>query len=80
MAEYYICELVKNLNIYLQIYKSNKNSIQLGKIKPEIIKTIGIINNAFSIVLAEFYDNMALSVSSSLEAVNQSIKLKGYIK
>lgn len=80
MADYYICELVKNLNIYLQIYKSNKNSIQLGKIKPEIIKTIGIINNAFSIILAEFYDNMALSVSSSLEAVNQSIKLKGYIK
>lgn len=64
----------------MQIYTSSKNSRQLWKIKPEIIKTIGIINNAFSIILVEFYDNMVLSVSSSLEAVNQSIKLKGYIK
>lgn len=69
MADYYICELVKNLNIYLQIYKSNKNSIQLGKIKPEVIKTIEIINNVFSISV-EDYCNMGFSISSSLEKIN----------
>ena len=48
--------------------------------KKELIETINIINNVFSTVLSEFYDSMALSVSSCLEAINQSIKLKGYVK
>ena len=63
----------------MQIYTSSKNSRQLWKIKPEVIKTIEIINNVFSISV-EDYCNMGFSISSSLEAVNQSIKLKGYIK
>ena len=29
---------------------------------------------------SEFYDNMALNVSSSLEALKASIKMKGYVK
>ena len=39
-----------------------------------------MITAAFSTVLSEFYDNMALNTSSSLEALKASIKMKGYVK
>ena len=39
-----------------------------------------MITDAFSTVLSEFYDNMALNTSSSLEALKASIKMKGYVK
>lgn len=80
MADHYIAELIKNIKIYIKISEKSKNTAQKDKMKKELIETINIINNVFSTILSEFYDSMALSVSSSLEAINQSIKLKGYIK
>lgn len=80
MADHYIAELIKNIKIYIKISEKSKNTSQKDKMKKELIETINIINNVFSTILSEFYDSMALSVSSSLEAINQSIKLKGYIK
>lgn len=80
MADHYITELIKNIKIYIKISEKSKNTAQKDKMKKELIETINIINNVFSTILSEFYDSMALSVSSSLEAINQSIKLKGYIK
>lgn len=80
MADHYIAELIKNIKIYIKISEKSKNTAQKDKMKKELIETINIINNAFATVLSEFYDSVALSVSSCLEAINQSIKLKGYIK
>lgn len=80
MADHYIAELIKNIKIYIKISEKSKNTSQKDKMKKELIETINIINNAFATILSEFYDSTALSVSSSLEAINQSIKLKGYIK
>lgn len=80
MADHYIAELIKNIKIYIKISEKSKNTSQKDKMKKELIETINIINNVFSTILSEFYDSMALSVSSCLEAINQSIKLKGYIK
>lgn len=80
MADHYIAELIKNIKIYIKISEKSKNTSQKDKMKKELIETINIINNVFSTILSEFYDSMALSVSSSLAAINQSIKLKGYIK
>lgn len=80
MADHYIAELIKNIKIYIKISEKSKNTAQKDKMKKELIETINIINNAFATVLSEFYDSVALSVSSSLAAINQSIKLKGYIK
>lgn len=80
MADHYIAELIKNIKIYIKISEKSKNTAQKDKMKKELIETINIINNVFSTILSEFYDSMALSVSSSLAAINQSIKLKGYIK
>lgn len=80
MADHYIAELIKNIKIYIKISEKSKNTSQKDKMKKELIETINIINNAFATILSEFYDSTALSVSSSLAAINQSIKLKGYIK
>lgn len=80
MADHYIAELIKNIKIYIKISEKSKNTSQKDKMKKELIETINIINNAFATILSEIYDSTALSVSSSLEAINQSIKLKGYIK
>ena len=80
MADHYIAELIKNIKIYIKISEKSKNTSQKDKMKKELIETINIINNAFATILSEFYDSMVLSVSSSLAAINQSIKLKGYIK
>lgn len=80
MADHYIAELIKNIKIYIKISEKIKNTSQKDKMKKELIETINIINNVFSTILSEFYDSTALSVSSSLAAINQSIKLKGYIK
>ena len=80
MADHYIAELIKNIKIYIKISEKIKNTSHNDKMKKELIETINIINNVFSTILSEFYDSTALSVSSSLAAINQSIKLKGYIK
>ena len=73
MADHYIAELIKNIKIYIKISEKSKNTSQKDKMKKELIETINIINNAFATILSEIYDSTALSVSSSLEAINQSI-------
>lgn len=80
MADYYIIELVNNIKLYAKISEKSRNAVQKEKMKKELIETINIITNAFSTVLSEFYDSLSLSVSSSLQAINHSVKLKGYIK
>lgn len=80
MADYYIIELVKNIKLYAKISEKSRNAVQKETMKKELIETINIITNAFSTVLSEFYDSLSLSVSSSLQAINHSVKLKGYIK
>ena len=80
MAEYYIPEMLSHLKTYQEMCSSKFKSKHEEAIKHELIETIKMITAAFSTVLSEFYDNMALNTSSSLEALKASIKMKGYVK
>lgn len=80
MAEYYIPEMLSHLKTYQEMCGSKFKSKHEEAIKHELIETIKMITAAFSTVLSEFYDNMALNTSSSLEALKASIKMKGYVK
>lgn len=80
MAEYYIPEMLSHLKIYQEMCSSKFKSKHEEAIKHELMDTIKMITDAFSTVLSEFYDNMALNTSSSLEALKASIKMKGYVK
>lgn len=80
MAEYYIPEMVSHLKTYREMCVSKFKSKHEEAIKIELMDTIKMITDAFSTVLSEFYDNMALNTSSSLEALKASIKMKGYVK
>lgn len=80
MAEYYIPEMLSHLRTYQEMCSSKFKSKHEEAIKYELIDTIKMITDAFSTVLSEFYDNMALNTSSSLEALKASIKMKGYVK
>lgn len=80
MAEYYIPEMLSHLKTYQEMCNSKFKSKHEEAVKYELIDTIKMIIDAFSTVLSEFYDNMALNTSSSLEALKASIKMKGYVK
>lgn len=80
MAEYYIPEMLNHLKTYKEMKTSKFKSKHEEPIRLELMDTIKMITDAFSTVLSEFYDNMALNVSSSLEALKASIKMKGYVK
>lgn len=80
MAEYYIPEMLNHLKTYQEMCSSKFKSKHEEAIKLELMDTIKMITDAFSTVLSEFYDNMALNTSSSLEALKASIKMKGYVK
>lgn len=80
MAEYYIPEMLCHLKTYREMSSSKFKSKHEEAIKYELIDTLKMITSAFSTVLSEFYDNMALNTSSSLEALKASIKMKGYVK
>ena len=80
MTEHYIPELLKHIKVFKELSSSSFTNVHKEDIKKELLETISMITNAYSTVLSEFYDSMALSVSSSLEAIKSSIKLKGYIK
>lgn len=80
MAEYYIPEMLSHLRTYQEMCSSKFKSKHEEAIKLELMDTIKMITDAFSTVLSEFYDNMALNTSSSLEALKASIKMKGYVK
>lgn len=80
MTEHYIPELLKHIKVYKEFSLSGINSKHKEDIKFELLETINMVTKAYSSVLSEFYDSMALSVSSSLEAIKQSIKMKGYVK
>ncbi len=80
MTEHYIPELLKHIKVFKELSSGSFKSVHNDDIKHELLETISMITNAYSTVLSEFYDSMALSVSSSLEAIKSSIKLKGYVK
>lgn len=80
MTEHYIPELIKHIKVYKEFPFGSYKSTHNEDIKGELLETINMITNAYSTVLSEFYDSMALSVSSSLDAIKASIKLKGYVK
>ncbi len=80
MAEYYIPEMLNHLKTYQEMCSSKFKSKHEDAVKLELIDTIKMITDAFATVLSEFYDNMALNTSSSLEALKASIKMKGYVK
>lgn len=80
MAEYYIPEMLSHLKTYKEMKTSKFKSKHEEPIRLELMDTIKMITDAFSTVLSEFYDNMALNVSSSLEALKASMKMKGYVK
>ena len=73
-------EIKKLLNELTDILQSMDSYIANHRDKEELMDTIKMITDAFSTVLSEFYDNMALNTSSSLEALKASIKMKGYVK
>ena len=80
MTEHYIPELLKHIKVYKEFSYGSVTSKHHEDIKNELLETINMVTNAYSTVLSEFYDSMALSVSSSLDAIKASIKLKGYVK
>lgn len=80
MAEYYIPEMLNHLKTYHEMSVSKFKSKHEEAIKIELMDTIKMITDTFSTVLSEFYDNMALNTSSSLEALKASMKMKGYVK
>lgn len=80
MTEHYIPELIKHIKVYKEFSSGSFKSNHKADIKQELLETITMITNAYTTVLSEFYDSMALSVSSSLDAIKSSIKLKGYVK
>lgn len=80
MAEYYIPEMLSHLKTYHEMCSSKFKSRHEEAVRHELIDTIKMIKDAFATVLSEFYDNMALNTSSSLEALKASIKMKGYVK
>lgn len=80
MTEHYIPELLKHIKVYKEFSYGSFTSKHHEDIKNELLETINMVTNAYSTVLSEFYNSMALSVSSSLDAIKASIKLKGYVK
>lgn len=80
MAKYYIPEMIKHLKTYRHMKTSKFKSSHEEAIRLELIDAIKMIKDAFSTVLSEFYNNVALNVSASLEAIKASIKMKGLAK
>ncbi len=76
MAEYYIPEMIHNLKTYKEMATSNFKSQHEEEIKQSVMEAIKMITDAFNTVLSEFYDDMALNVSASLDALKTKIKLK----
>ena len=74
MTEHYIPELLKHIKVYKEFSYGSFTSKHHEDIKNELLETINMVTNAYST------DSMALSVSSSLDAIKASIKLKGYVK
>ena len=77
MAEYYIPEMLKHIKEYYKLKENGLSDDSQAQHKNDIIKTINVIYKAYETVLSEFHENAVLTVSSSLEALKASIKMKG---
>ena len=78
--EYYVPEIIKNTKTYSSLESDvffNKHS---SNMKEDLLEAINMVITAYNTILSECYDNIALSVSSSLDALKAGLKLKGFSK
>lgn len=80
LCDHYIPEMMEQLKLYKDIAGSNYQSESISDARNDIINTIKLIREAFATILSELYDNVILNISSSLDALKASIKLKGLAK
>lgn len=80
LCDYYIPELLKNINNYYSVSKSSIENKNTEEIKHDLLETTNMIIGVFSTIIKEFYDNMLLNTSASLDAIKANIKMKGYAK
>ncbi|MDE7170205.1 MAG: hypothetical protein K2N67_08410 [Mucispirillum sp.] len=80
LCEYYIPELLSHLETYGELSESGFNKENVAAVKAELLETIRMVTGAFETILSEFYDDMVLNVSASLDALKASIKMKGLSK
>ena len=78
--EYYVPEIIKNTKTYSSLESDvffNKHS---SNMKEDLLEAINMVITAYNTILSECYDNIAMSVSSSLDALKAGLKLKGFSK
>ena len=80
LCDYYIPEVLNNLDTYSSVAKSSLKTDSVETVKNDLLETINMITEAFKTILQEFYDNMLLNASASLEAIKANIKMKGFAK
>lgn len=80
LCDHYIPEMMEQLKRYKDIAGSSYQSENFKEARSDIINTIKLIREAFSTILSELYDNVILNISTSLDALKASIKLKGLAK
>lgn len=80
LCDHYIPEMIEQLKLYKDVAGSSYQSESVDEARSDIINTIKLIREAFSTILSELYDNVILNISSNLDALKASIKLKGLAK
>ncbi len=80
ITEYYLHELIEQLHKYEQIIKLPFKQNNQETIKNDIIEAVDMVTNAYHTILLELYNNDAMTLSSSLEALKAGMKLKGFAK
>lgn len=80
LCDHYIPEMMEQLKRYKDIAGSSYQPENFKEARSDIINTIKLIREAFSTILSELYDNVILNISTSLDALKASIKLKGLAK
>lgn len=80
LCDHYIPEMLEQLKLYEDIVDSGYQSENVKETRAEIINTIKLIRRAFTTILSELCDNLVVNISSSLDALKASIKLKGLAK
>lgn len=77
LADFYLPEIIDNMITYSEVVDADYNVESKEKLRSSLLETLNLVSNAFSTILNELYDNIALNVSASLEAVKASIRMKG---
>ena len=77
LVDYYIPEIISHLQTYSNLAESNFKKENIDIIRKELLETISMVETGFSTALSELYDNDAMNVSASLEALKASLKMKG---